>query len=121
MEHITTDKLPGRGGPYSHAVRVGDILFLSGQRPVNPVDGSISSDFREQARQVFTNIGTVLQECESDLSKVAKVNVYLADIKEFSALNEIYLEFFKEPFPARTTISCVLRGILIEVDVVAGA
>jgi|CryBogDrversion2_2_1035213.scaffolds.fasta_scaffold15145_2 2-iminobutanoate/2-iminopropanoate deaminase len=120
MEHITTDKLPGRGGPYSHAVRTGDIYFLSGQRPVNPVDGSISSDFREQARQVFTNLGTVLQECGSDFSKVAKVNVYLSDIGDFAALNEVYLEFFQEPFPARTTISCVLRGILIEVDVVAG-
>eukprot|EP01037_Dinobryon_pediforme_P001274 gene1274-1289_t len=81
---------------------------------INPIDGSISSDFREQARQVFANIGTVLQECGSDFSKVAKVNVYLADIKDFAALNEVYLEFFKEPFPARTTISCVLRGILIE-------
>jgi 2-iminobutanoate/2-iminopropanoate deaminase len=119
MEHITTEKLPGRGGPYSHAVKINNLLFLSGQRPVNPVDGSISEDFRTQARQVFANIGTVLTECGSAYAKVAKVNVYLADIKEFATLNEIYLEFFSEPFPARTTISCVLRDILIEVDAIA--
>jgi len=96
------------------------MLYLSGQRPVDSHTGVIIGDeFEAQAHQVFGNIKELLDECDSSLDLVAKVNVYLSDIAHFAQMNDIYLRYFSEPYPARTTIACNLRGVLIEVDVVA--
>ena len=120
MKHIISQRVPFRGGPYSHATQCGDMLFLSGQRPVDAHTGVLVSDlFAEQAHQVFQNIKEVLDECDSSLDHVAKVNIYLADIAMFAEMNEIYMEYFNDPYPARTTIACSLRGVLVEVDVIA--
>jgi 2-iminobutanoate/2-iminopropanoate deaminase len=119
MQHYRSDAAPAPGGPYSHAVRAGDLIFLSGQRPQDPATGEIPQGLTAQARQVFTNLAAVLQLSECGFEDVVRVGVYLADIAFFDEFNAVYREFFEEPFPARTTVGCVLRGILIEVDVVA--
>jgi reactive intermediate/imine deaminase len=119
MQHHNAAEAPAPGGPYSHAVSAGGLLYLSGQRPQNPIDGQIPDGVVEQARQVLTNLRAVLQTCGCTLNDVVKVNVYLADIADFYRFNEVYREFFSEPYPARTTVGVALRGILVEVDVVA--
>jgi 2-iminobutanoate/2-iminopropanoate deaminase len=119
MQHHLSVDAPAPGGPYSHAVSAGGLVYLSGQRPQHPVTNEIPSGVVAQARQVFENLGAVLASCGCDFTNVMKVSVYLADIADFAAFNDVYKEFFAEPYPARTTIACVLRGIEVEVDVVA--
>ncbi len=119
MQHLQSHAAPTPGGPYSHAVEAGGLVFLSGQRPQHPTDGRIPDGFRAQARQVLSNLDSVLGTCGCGFADVVKVQVYLADIADFDAFNEVYREFLEPPYPARTTIGATLRGILVEVDVVA--
>jgi 2-iminobutanoate/2-iminopropanoate deaminase len=96
------------------------LVFIAGQRPVDPDTGETPNGFRAQAEQALKNVKAVLASADSELSDVAKVNVYLADLTNFNELNEVYVEWFSEPYPARTTIGSALRGgILLEIDVVA--
>lgn len=119
MQHHRSEAAPTPGGPYSHAVAAAGLVYLSGQRPQNPSDGQIPEGFEAQARQVLSNLDHVLQTCGCTFADVVKVQVYLADIADFDAFNELYREFVSPPYPARTTIGATLRGILVEVDVVA--
>jgi 2-iminobutanoate/2-iminopropanoate deaminase len=105
--------------PYSPAIVAGGFLFVSGQRPQHPTSGDIPDSFAGQAHQVFRNLTAILEAAQSGPDKVVKVNIYLADLTDFAELNSIYEQYFRPPYPARTTIGCSLRGILIEVDVVA--
>jgi 2-iminobutanoate/2-iminopropanoate deaminase len=121
MRHIASNRAPTPGGPYSHAVEHAGLIYLSGQRPVDPSDASIPEGFEAQARQVLINLQAVLADAGAELSDVVKVSAYLADIGHFDSWNEVYRQFFAHPYPARTTVACELRGVLVEVDVVAAA
>lgn len=119
MQHHLSPEAPAPGGPYSHAVSAAGLVFLAGQRPQNPDDGSIADNVADQARQVLTNLASVLRTCGCTLADVLKVQVYLARLGDFDQFNDVYRTFFEPPYPARTTVGASLRGILVEIDVVA--
>lgn len=106
-------------GPYSQAVKSRNCIYVSGQRPVHPQNGTMPEGVVDQAKQVLQNIESILQEAGAGMEHVLKVNIYLADLNDFAAVNEVYASVFHEPYPARTTVGAVLRGILVEMDVVA--
>jgi 2-iminobutanoate/2-iminopropanoate deaminase len=109
-------------GPYSHAVLANGFVFISGQGPANPQTQVASNDFREQARQVFENVKTILEGVGVKMIDVVKVNAYLTDMANFKDFNEIYREYFSADFPVRTTIGASeLPGnhTLVEVDCIA--
>jgi 2-iminobutanoate/2-iminopropanoate deaminase len=109
-------------GPYSHAVESNDFVFLSGQTPINPSTGEITSqDISEQTRQAFSNLFNVLEATGLNSDHVVKVNVFLTDMKNFQKMNEVYEAQFKEPYPARTTIGVkeLPLGALIEIEMIA--
>ncbi len=121
MHHHLAEDAPAPGGPYSHAVSAGGLIYLSGQRPIDPATDQLVDGIVAQSRQVLTNLITVLRSCGCTSNDVVKVQVHLADIADFAAFNEVYTEFFSAPYPARTTVGSALRGILVEVDLVAAA
>ncbi len=116
---IKTDKAPKPAGPYSQGIVAGDFIFVAGQRPVDPETGYIPDDIQGQTRQVIKNIQSILAEHDATLADVVRSGAYLSDLKNFAAMNEVYSEMFPEPYPARTCIGTSLRGILVEIDVIA--
>ncbi|KQL55246.1 reactive intermediate/imine deaminase [Heyndrickxia shackletonii] len=105
-------------GPYSHAVEAGGTVYLSGQTPINPATGEmIKGDIGEQTRQCFRNLFAVLDAAELNPDHVVKVNVYLTDMKNFSAMNEVYETQFAKPFPARTTVAVLELPLGAEVEI----
>ena len=119
---ITTDRAPVPVGPYSQAVVDGDTLYVAGQGPGNPATGVLElGDARTQTRQVLENIKAILEAAGSSLDKVQRCNVYLRDLADFAAMNEIYGGYFSAPYPARTTIQAAALpgGISVEIDCIA--
>lgn len=117
--HLPADCAPP-AGPYSPAVRAGELLFVSGQVPRNPKTGETEgTDLKHQARRTLENLGMVLAAAGAAVEDVVSVSVYLADEKDWGAFNEVYREFFKPPYPSRTVVGAQLRGILVEVSAVA--
>ena len=119
---VTTEHAPGAIGPYSQGVRAGDFLFLSGQIPLDPATGQITpGGIAEQTHQVLKNLGAVLEAGGASYAQVVKTTVYLQDMADFSAMNEIYGTYFSAPAPARATIQAAAlpRGVKVEIDVVA--
>lgn len=119
---ISSKDAPKAIGPYSQAVRVGSLLFCSGQIALDPVTGTvISEDVREQTVQVMKNIEAVLHAAAAGLSSVVKTTVFLVDINDFGAVNEVYGSFFGEHKPARSTVAVqsLPRGVRVEIEVVA--
>src|SRR6185503_13510648 len=108
-------------GIYSPAIAAkGAFLFVSGQGPVDPKSGDfVLGTFKEQAELTFRNVGALLEAGGRSFAQVVKVNVYLSDMAFFSEMNEVYKTFFKEPYPARTTVGAGLGRIAIEVDCIA--
>jgi 2-iminobutanoate/2-iminopropanoate deaminase len=121
IEAVVTDQAPRPVAPYSQAVVAGGFVFVSGQRPVDPVTMEVVEGFEAQVRQVLTNLSAVLAAAGASMSDVVKVSVFLADLTEFGRFNEIYGQFFGSPPPARTTVATSLRGILVEIDAIAVA
>ena len=122
IERISPSGVPAPRGPYSPAVRAGDFIFVSGQVPVDPVTQQlVTGDVREETRQTLTNIMRILEGCGAALSDVVKCQVFLADGKDFAAMNEVYAEFFGEAKPARTTVvaAFAIPGVRVEIDAVA--
>ena len=117
-EAFFSDEAPAAGGPYSHAVRAGDTIYLAGQVPVDPETGSQPSGFQEQARQAFRNLEAVARAAGSSLADAVRVGVYLRDMNDFQAMNAVFAEFVPEPYPVRTTIQSDLPGFAIEIDAV---
>jgi reactive intermediate/imine deaminase len=112
--------IPRPKGPYSPAVRAGDFLYVSGQTPRDLVSGALrGSDVATQTRVVLSNVQTVLAEAGGSMSDVVSVTVYLRHADDWGAMNEVYKEFFREPFPSRTTVGAELRDILVEITAVA--
>jgi 2-iminobutanoate/2-iminopropanoate deaminase len=118
---ITSDKLPGAVGPYSHGLQGGGLIFTSGQLPVDPETRAMPEDIKKQATLSLTNLKNVLLAAGSDLDKVMKTTVYLADIKDFPAVNEVYSTFFNEPFPARSCFAVkeLPLGAKVEIEAIA--
>jgi 2-iminobutanoate/2-iminopropanoate deaminase len=123
MKHsITSPDLPKPIGPYSPAVRSGQLLFVSGQIPVDPATGSlVTGDIATETRQVMENIGTLLRAAGLDFSAVVRSTVFLADMNDFAAMNSVYGGYFREPYPARATVQVARlpRDARIEIDVIA--
>jgi reactive intermediate/imine deaminase len=122
MDIIATDDAPKAIGPYSQAIRIGNLLYTSGQIALDPATGNlVQGDFAAQARRVFENLKAVLTAGGSSFSNVIKATVYLTDLANFATLNEIYASYFGETKPARTTVGVAQlpKGGLVEIDLVA--
>ena len=119
---IATEQAPKPMGPYSQAVVEGEFIFVAGQGPTNPQTGKRElGDVRSETQRTFENLRAILQAAGSSLDDVLKCNVYLRDINDFTAMNEVYRTFFTAPFPARTTIQAgaLPGGIAVEIECIA--
>jgi 2-iminobutanoate/2-iminopropanoate deaminase len=119
---IETDKAPKPLGPYSQAVVEGDFIFVAGQGCTNPLTGQLElGDVQTETKRTFENVSAILKAAGSSLDDVVKCNVYLRDINDFAAMNEVYGTFFVAPFPARTTIQAgaLPGGIAVEIECMA--
>ncbi|RLC48212.1 MAG: reactive intermediate/imine deaminase [Candidatus Cloacimonadota bacterium] len=119
---ISTENAPKAVGPYSQAVWANDLLFISGQIPIDPSTGKfVSEDVKEQTKQVFKNLGSILQEAGMDFENIVKATVYLADMNNFAAMNEVYASFFEKDFPARAAFQVVKLplGAKVEIEAIA--
>jgi len=119
---ITTDRIAPSVGPFSTAVRAGDLLFLSGQVALDPATGKlVAGDIGAQTEQIFANISAVLEAAGKSFDDVMKTTVYLADMKDFGAMNTVYARYFQTSYPARTTIQAASLplGAAVEIEVVA--
>lgn len=121
MKEIKTNNAPLAIGPYSQAVVVNNIVFTSGQIPVNPVTGEIPEGIENQANQVFINIKNLLEASGASIEKTVKTTVFIKDMNDFSKVNKIYETYFTEPYPARSCVevSRLPKDVLIEVEVIA--
>ena len=124
IEHLVFQNGPKRVGPFSHAVKAGDFLFVTGQMPTLPEnpDILISGDMKEQTHQVMKNLKTVLREAKSSLEKVTFVRIYLVNFQDFDQMNEVYKSYFDiDKLPARTCIGVtgLAKGASVEIDLIA--
>jgi len=122
IERIVPPGVPAPRGPYSPAVRAGDFIFVSGQAPVDPATNQMSSgDIRHETRVTLLNIRKILEGCGAGMADVVRCSVFLADGKDFAAMNEVYAEFFGDTKPARTTVACqfAIPGMKVEIDCIA--
>ena len=121
-QSIFTRKAPEAIGPYSQAVLLQNLLFVSGQIPLNNEGSLIEGDFEKEVKQIFANIKAILNEADMDFENVLMVNVYLKDINLFSELNRIYSSYFAPPYPARAVVevSGLPKGVRVEISVIAG-
>ena len=121
MLKITTDKAPAAIGPYSQGLVNGNMVFVSGQIPVNPHTEDIADTIEEQTEQVILNIKSILAEEGLTLANVIKTGVFLSDLGDFAAMNEVYGKHFNEPFPARSCVqvAAVPKGCKVEIECIA--
>ena len=120
---ISTTKAPAAIGPYSQAIQVGNLVYPSGQIPIDPATGVfVEGSIREQTRQSLLNVKAILEEAGLTMSDVVKTTVFLADMNDFADMNAVYAEFFAEPYPARSAVAVKMlpKGALVEIEVVAG-
>ena len=120
MSHrsVSTSEAAPPGGPYSQGIVAGNLVFLAGQTPFTPDGENPGGSFDEQARRTFDNLAAVARAAGGSLADAVRVGVYLSDLDNFAALNEIWPDYFKDPLPARTTIQADLPGFAIEVDAI---
>jgi 2-iminobutanoate/2-iminopropanoate deaminase len=119
---ISTPNAPAAIGPYSQAIRSGNLLFVSGQIPLDPASGTlVSGSIAEQTERVLQNLGAILQAAGASFDRVVKTTVYLSDMGEFAAMNEVYGRYFQSPAPARATIQAARlpRDVRVEIDLIA--
>jgi len=118
---IVTKNAPKAIGPYSQAIKSENILFISGQIPINPATGEITGDIKIQTRQVLENLKSILVETGASTADVVKTTIFLKNLDDFSAVNEIYRDYFPNSAPARSTVevSRIPRGSLIEIEAIA--
>lgn len=123
-ETVSAADAPLAVGPYSHAVRAGRLVYLSGQAPLDPATGKlVEGDVATQTERVFANLSAVLSAAGLTFDHVVKANVYLTDLSDFAAMNEVYAHVFSEPYPARTTVAVagLPLGAQVEIELVARA
>ena len=119
---IHTDNAPKALGPYSQAIEAGNMVFASGQVPIDPAtDQFVPGGIKEQTRQALTNARNILAEAGIDLAHVVKTTVFLSDMDNFAAMNEVYAQFFEQPYPARSAVAVktLPKGALVEVECIA--
>lgn len=122
MKALHTDLAPAAIGPYSQAIEVNGFIFASGQLPIDPATGEFAvGGVKEQTRQSLTNASRILESAGVDLSHVVKTTVFLADMADFAAMNEVYSTFFNAPFPARSAVAvkALPKGALVEIECIA--
>ena len=122
MKVISTKKAPAAIGPYSQAIQVGNLVYTSGQIPIDPATGTfVEGGINEQTRQSLTNVKAILEESGLSMSHVVKTTVFMADMNDFADMNAVYAEFFAEPYPARSAVAVktLPTGALVEIEVVA--
>ena len=122
MKQIHTDNAPKALGPYSQAIEAGGMVFASGQVPIDPAtDQFVEGGIKEQTRQSLTNARNILREAGTDLTHVVKTTVFLSDMDIFAAMNEVYAEFFQQPYPARSAVAVktLPKGALVEIECIA--
>jgi len=121
LQILHTDAAPAAIGPYSQAVKVGNLLFSSGQIPLTPAGQMVTGDAQVQARQVFANLQAILEAAGTVPSRVVKATVFVADLADFDVINKVYAEFFGDHRPARTTVQVAKlpRDAKVEIEVVA--
>lgn len=121
-EVIKTAKAPGAIGPYSQGIKAGNLIFTSGQIPINPATGElVNDDIKKAAVQVFENLKAILEEAGSSLDNAVKTVVYLKDINDFGAVNEVYASYFTGDYPARSCfqVAKLPKDALLEIEVIA--
>lgn len=118
---IATLNAPDAIGPYSQAIDTGSFVFASGQIPVNPADGKIPEGVKAQTQQSLSNVAAILNEAGLSLENVVKTTVYLHDMNDFAAMNEVYAQSFPAPFPARSAVAVkeLPKKVLVEIEVIA--
>ena len=119
---ISTTNAPSAIGPYSQAIQVGNLVYTSGQIPIDPATGAFAEGgIKEQTRQSLLNVQAILKEAGTSMEKIIKTTVFMADMNDFAAMNTVYAEFFTEPFPARSAVAVktLPKGALVEIEVVA--
>ncbi len=118
---IASAEAPKAVGPYSQAIMAGETLYVSGQLPVNPADGTVAESIEDQTRQSLANLRAILKEAGMDFGNVVKTTVLLDDIQNFGAMNAVYAEHFTAPFPARVCyqVAALPLGVKVEIDAVA--
>ena len=122
MKAISTTKAPAAIGPYSQGIKVGDLVYTSGQIPIDPVTGNfVEGGIKEQTRQSLTNVQAILKEAGLTMENVVKTTVFMADMNDFADMNAVYADFFTEPYPARSAVAVktLPKGALVEIEVVA--
>ena len=120
---ISTSKAPAAIGPYSQAIQVGNLVYTSGQIPINPATGVFAEGgIKEQTHQALLNVKAILEEAGLTMNDVVKTTVFMADMNDFADMNAVYAEFFAEPYPARSAVAVktLPKGALVEIEVVAG-
>lgn len=120
-EVIATTAAPGAIGPYSQAIKAGNLLFCSGQIPVDPATGTVPEGIKAQTAQSLANVKAILTAAGASIDNVVKTTVFLADMKLFGEMNEVYAENFSEPFPARSAVAVreLPKQVLVEIEVIA--
>ena len=121
-EIISTTNAPAAIGPYSQAIQIGDLLFVSGQVPIDPSTGAIvEGDIKAQAQQSLNNLKAILNAAGTNMGAVVKTTVFLADMNDFAAMNEVYAQFFQEPFPARSAVQVgrLPKDAKVEIEAIA--
>lgn len=121
IKQIMTDKAPAAIGPYSQALDLGNMVFVSGQIPVDPATGKMADTVEEQAMQVLTNLKNVLAAAGCEMTQVVKTVVFLADLADFATVNSIYESFFEAPYPARSCVqvAAIPKGAKLEIECIA--
>ena len=119
---ISTSTAPAAIGPYSQAIQVGNLVYTSGQIPIDPATGAfVEGGIKEQTRQSLTNVRAILEEAGLSMGNVVKTTVFMADMNDFADMNSVYAEFFAEPYPARSAVAVktLPKGALVEIEVIA--
>ena len=118
---IATAQAPAAIGPYSQAIEAAGTVYVSGQLPINPADGTMPADITAQTRQSLANVEAILRQAGLTMDNVVKTNVYLADMADFGAMNSVYQEFFSAPYPARSAVAVrtLPKNALVEIEVIA--
>lgn len=121
MNVVSTSNAPAAIGPYSQALDLGDLVFVSGQIPVNPATGLMADTVEEQAAQSLANIKAILAEAGLTMANVVKTVIFLADINDFAAVNQVYAQAFSEPYPARSCmqVAAIPKGAKLEIECIA--
>ena len=123
MKVINTKSAPSAIGPYSQAIQVGNLVYTSGQIPIDPSTGSfVEGGIKEQTRQSLSNVQAILKEAGLTMNDVIKTIVFLADMNDFAEMNSVYAEFFSNPYPDRSAVAVktLPKGALVEIEVIAG-